>query len=97
MYDEWIYQTDSFQTPPQPQQSPVALAPSSPHLDRPKTRKRGKSLLQSVAIDGNVSTENSLIQYTKMSIPVSIFFNKFRHTKAIPINVIIHLLNQIFL
>ena len=69
MYDEWIYQTDSFQTPPQPQPAPVVLAPSSPHLDRPKTRKRGKSLLQSVAIDGNVWTENTFAPKQKMSLP----------------------------
>lgn len=53
MYDEWMYQTDSFPAQPQ-QRTPVIVQPQGQTLDKPRTRKRGRSLIQAVAIESKV-------------------------------------------
>lgn len=54
MYEEWMYQTDSFDQPKAPSPA-VTSAPQA--ANKPKTRKRARSLLQSVAIESKVSID----------------------------------------
>lgn len=53
MYDEWMYQTDSFPAQSQ-QKAPLIVHPQPQTLDKPRTRKRGRSLIQAVAIESKV-------------------------------------------